>query len=57
MRSDAGMDVTLNIKDSFIILEDEETDFPTGTWDVMIRAVNDQGESPFDSNTVTVTVG
>jgi hypothetical protein len=36
--------------------EDEETDFPTGTWEVIVRALNNEGEGPV-SNSVLVTVG
>jgi hypothetical protein len=34
---------------------DEEHDFPSGTWDVVVTATNATGEGPV-SNTVTVTV-
>ena len=37
------------------ILRDEEHDFPTGTWDVVVAATNAKGEGPV-SNTATVTV-
>ncbi len=38
------------------LTEDEESDFPVGTWDVVVAALNSKGEGPV-SNTVTVTVG
>lgn len=37
-------------------LEDEETDFPAGTWEAVVCTVNSQGEGPM-SNSVTVPVG
>jgi hypothetical protein len=36
--------------------QDDEKDFPAGTWEVVVCALNNEGEGPV-SNTVTVTVG
>ncbi len=59
LRRAAGSLAAYQLEDAIFgmnTLEDEETDFPSGTWDVVVCAVNSEGDGPI-SNSVTVTVG